>query len=120
MCKNVLRVKELKTRDATTDRKTATRADLLDAIYVSATTMSRKDTRAVFETIFDEVSKALADNEPIKLRGFGSFSVRSKKKRIGRNPRTGTEVEITPRRVMTFKPSPVLIAAMNKPPAKDE
>jgi integration host factor subunit alpha len=103
----------LKTRDATTNRKTATRADLLDAVYVTCLSVSRTETRKVFETIFDEVSKAFVSGEQVKLRGFGVFSVREKTKRMGRNPRTGAEATIVPRRVLTFKPSPALISLMN-------
>lgn len=61
----------------------------------------------------EEVSAALVRGETVKLRSFGLFSVRSKRERIGRNPRTGVEVPIKPRRVLTFKPSPVLSAAVN-------
>jgi integration host factor subunit alpha len=103
----------LKTRHANIDRKTATRADLLDAVYVTCLSVSRAETRKVFETIFDEVSKAFVSGEQVKLRGFGVFSVREKSKRMGRNPRTGREAAIEPRRVLTFKPSPTLINLMN-------
>jgi integration host factor subunit alpha len=61
----------------------------------------------------DEISAALVRGETVKLRSFGLFSVRSKRERIGRNPRTGIEVPIKPRRVLTFRPSPVLVAAIN-------
>ena len=94
----------MKTRDATTNRKTATRADLLDAVYVTCLSVSRTETRKVFETIFDEVSKAFVSGEQVKLRGFGVFSVREKTKRMGRNPRTGAEVAIPPGKAVRFKP----------------
>lgn len=61
----------------------------------------------------EEVSDSLARGESVKLRSFGYFSVREKRERIGRNPRTGVEVPITPRRVMTFRPSPVLLDQVN-------
>lgn len=61
----------------------------------------------------DEIADALARGEAVKLRSFGSFTVRSKRERIGRNPRTGVEVPIKPRRVLTFKASPVLAARVN-------
>lgn len=111
----------MKTRNATIDRKTATRADLLDAVYVSCLSVSRAETRRVFETIFDEVSKAFVGGDQVKLRGFGVFSVREKTQRMGRNPRTGIEATIAPRRVLTFKPSPALIALMNgtRPPVSE-
>jgi integration host factor subunit alpha len=93
--------------------KTATRADLLDAIYESCRTLSRAQARDIFEMALEEISDALVRGESVKLRSFGLFAVRAKRERIGRNPRTGIEVPIKPRRVLTFKPSPVLIAAVN-------
>lgn len=93
--------------------KTATRADLLDAIYDSCRTLSRAQARDIFEMALEEISDALVRGETVKLRSFGLFAVRSKRERIGRNPRTGVEVPIKPRRVLTFKPSPVLIASVN-------
>jgi integration host factor subunit alpha len=61
----------------------------------------------------EEITDALVRGETVKLRSFGLFLVRAKRQRIGRNPRTGVEVPITPRRVLTFKPSPVLCATVN-------
>lgn len=100
--------------------KTATRADLLDAIYDSCRTLSRAQARDIFEMALEEISDALVRGETVKLRSFGLFSVRSKRERIGRNPRTGIEVPIKPRRVLTFKPSPVLIASVNGRSAEAE
>ncbi len=60
-----------------------------------------------------EIADALVRGENVKLRSFGLFSVRAKRARVGRNPRTGVEAPIKPRRVLTFKPSPVLCAAIN-------
>jgi integration host factor subunit alpha len=94
-------------------RKTATRADLLNAVYEACPTLSRAQAREIFEMALDEISSALVRGETVKLRSFGLFSVRKKRERIGRNPRTGVEVPIKPRRVLTFKPSPVLSAAVN-------
>ncbi len=96
-----------------TGGNTATRADLLDAIYESCRTLSRAQARDIFEMALEEISDALVRGEPVKLRSFGLFSVRAKRERIGRNPRTGIEVPIKPRRVLTFKPSPVLITSVN-------
>ena len=62
---------------------------------------------------FDEASEALVRGEPVKLRSFGKFNVRSKRERVGRNPKTGEEATVTPRRVLTFKASPVLVARIN-------
>ena len=67
----------------------------------------------IFEMTLEEVADSLDRNESVKLRGFGAFNVRSKRERIGRNPKTGVEAAIKPRRVVTFKPSPVLVACVN-------
>lgn len=101
-------------------RKTATRADLLNAVYAACPGLSRAQARDIFEMALEEISGTLARGEPVKLRSFGLFSVRAKRERIGRNPRTGVEVPITPRRVLTFKPSPVLSAAVNGASAGEE
>ncbi|HXW70152.1 MAG TPA: integration host factor subunit alpha [Methylocella sp.] len=94
-------------------RKTATRADLLNAVYSTCPMLSRAEAKDVFEMALEEIADALVRGEPVKLRSFGLFVVRAKRQRIGRNPRTGVEVPIKPRRVLTFKPSPVLCASVN-------
>ena len=94
-------------------QRTATRADLLDAVSASCPNLSRFQAREVFEMLLEEVSESLSRGESVKLRSFGLFNVREKRERIGRNPRTGVEVPIKPRRVLTFKPSPVLLDAVN-------
>jgi integration host factor subunit alpha len=98
---------------AAANRKTATRADLLDAVYASCPALSRAQAKQIFEMTLEEITNALVRGETVKLRSFGLFLVRAKRQRIGRNPRTGVEVPITPRRVLTFKPSPVLCATVN-------
>jgi len=105
-----------------TTRKTATRADLLNAVYDSCMGLSRAQARSIFEMALQEISDALVRGETVKLRSFGLFSVRAKRERIGRNPRTGIEVPIKPRRVLMFRPSPVLVASINgeAPPAERE
>ncbi len=95
-------------------RRTATRADLLDAVAAKCPSLPRGETRAIFEMALEEMAASLTRGEPVKLRSFGLFSVRAKRERIGRNPRTGAEVPITPRRVLTFKPSPVLLEEVNR------
>jgi integration host factor subunit alpha len=95
------------------EKKTATRADLLNAVYESCKGLSRAQARDIFEMTLEEISTALVRGETVKLRSFGLFSVRAKRERIGRNPRTGVEVPIKPRRVLTFRPSPVLVALIN-------
>lgn len=94
-------------------RKTRTRADLLNAVYESCKGLSRAQARDIFEMALDEISDALVRGEPVKLRSFGLFSVRAKRERIGRNPRTGIAAPIKPRRVLTFRASPVLVASIN-------
>jgi integration host factor subunit alpha len=102
------------------NRKTATRADLLNAVYTSCPGLSRAQAKQIFEMALEEIADALVSGEPVKLRSFGLFAVRAKRERIGRNPRTGVEVPITPRRVLTFKPSPVLTAAVNGESLEEE
>lgn len=65
------------------------------------------------EAVLEALGSALERGESVKLRGFGTFNVRSKSPRVGRNPKTGQEYPITARRVLTFKPSPLLVAAVN-------
>jgi integration host factor subunit alpha len=101
------------TETCETEARTVTRADLLDAVSTCCPALSRAEARAIFEMTLDEVAGALTRGETVKLRAFGLFSVRSKRERIGRNPRTGVEVPIKPRRVLTFKPSPILIARLS-------
>jgi len=96
--------------------RTLTRAALREAVYGCCSTLSRAEARKLLDATFEEISEALVRGEPVKLRSFGSFNVRSKRERIGRNPKTGVEAAITPRRVLTFKPSPVLIAHVNGEP----
>jgi integration host factor subunit alpha len=106
-----LKVDQLPPNEA--DKKTATRADLLNAVYDSCKGLSRAQARDIFEMTLEEISSALVRGETVKLRSFGLFSVRAKRERIGRNPRTGIEVPIKPRRVLTFRASPVLVALIN-------
>lgn len=93
--------------------RTTTRADLLEAVHATSPALSRIQARDVFEMALDEICDTLVRGEPVKLRSFGNFAVRSKRERIGRNPRTGVEAPIAPRRVVTFRPSPVLLGRVN-------
>jgi integration host factor subunit alpha len=86
---------------------TLTRADLADAINRKVG-LSRAESLALVEAILGRMSDALADGENVKISGFGTFLLRDKAQRIGRNPKTGVEVPITPRRVMTFRASQLL------------
>ncbi len=101
------------------ESRTLTRAALCEAVHDSCPTLSRTEARKVLDAALDEISEALVRGESVKLRSFGSFNVRSKRERIGRNPRTGEEAPICPRTVLTFKASPVLVAQMNGAPAPD-
>ena len=92
---------------------TITRVELLDAVYNACPTLSRAQARDLFEMTLEEIVGALVRNDPVKLRAFGAFTLRSKRERVGRNPRTGVEAKITARRVLTFKASPTLIAKIN-------
>jgi len=91
---------------------TLTRADLTDAVF-SALGISRNDSGAYVERILEELTAALERGEVVKISSFGTFSVRQKKLRMGRNPKTGEEVPITPRRVVTFRASHVLKDQIN-------
>lgn len=87
--------------------KTVTRVDLSEAVYQKVG-LSRTESADLVEMVLDTICDRVVDGEPVKLSSFGSFVVRSKNERIGRNPKTGEEVPISPRRVMVFKPSNVL------------
>ena len=92
--------------------RTLTRVDLAEAVY-QRVGLSRKESAALVQTVLTELSDRLVAGESVKLSSFGSFVVRAKGERIGRNPKTGVEVPITQRRVMVFKPSNVLKARIN-------
>lgn len=87
--------------------KTLTRADLSEAVYQKVG-LSRSESAGLVEAILEEICLAAVRGEAIKLSSFGTFTIRSKNERIGRNPKTGEEVPITPRRVMVFRPSNIL------------
>ena len=89
-----------------------TRADLSEIVYQKIG-LSRTESAELVQSVLDEICDAAARGETVKLSGFGSFVVRSKGERVGRNPKTGVEVPILPRRVMVFKPSNVLKAKIN-------
>ncbi|MEM1038588.1 MAG: integration host factor subunit alpha [Pseudomonadota bacterium] len=87
--------------------KTLTRADLAEVVYEKVG-LSRVESANLVEEVLEEICQAAVRGENIKLSSFGTFAVRSKRERIGRNPKTGQEVPITPRRVMVFRPSNIL------------
>jgi len=93
--------------------RTVTRADLAEAVYEQVG-LSRNESSDLVEAVLDEVSNTLIGGENVKISSFGSFSIREKGERIGRNPKTGVEVPILPRRVLVFRASHVLKDAINK------
>ena len=93
--------------------KTLTRADLSDAVHRDVG-LSRTESSDLVKSILDQISDKLVEGETVKLSSFGTFMVRSKRGRVGRNPKTGEEVMITPRRVLIFRPSQLLKEAINK------
>ncbi len=92
---------------------TITRADLSEAVYQEVG-LSRNESAALVESVLDEIVDALGRGETVKISSFGSFSVRQKGERIGRNPKTGEEVPILPRKVLVFRASHVLKDRINK------
>src|SRR4051794_25045005 len=92
--------------------KTITRVELCNAVH-RKTGLSRSDCRAVVELVLREIAGPLAKGENVSLSAFGTFMVRKKNQRIGRNPKTGTEVPISPRRVVVFKASAILKQQVN-------
>jgi integration host factor subunit alpha len=93
-------------------RKTVKRADLCNAVY-QKTGLSRAESETLVELVLKEITGCLERGETVKLSSFGSFVVRNKRQRIGRNPKTGKEAPILPRRVMVFKPSESLKQRIN-------
>jgi integration host factor subunit alpha len=91
---------------------TVTRAHLAECIYTQVG-LSRNESSDLLEHVLDKVAVALESGESVKISGFGTFSVRQKGRRVGRNPKTGVEVPILPRRVLVFRPSQVLKAHIN-------
>ncbi len=93
--------------------QTITRADLSEAVYKQVG-LSRNESATLVETVLEEISSALENGESVKISSFGSFAVRQKGQRVGRNPKTGEEVPILPRRVLVFRASHVLRDFINK------
>jgi integration host factor subunit beta len=95
-----------------------TKAELIEEVS-RVVEMSRKDSEVIVETIFDSVVRALRTGEKIEIRGFGSFRTRQRQPRIGRNPKTGTRVEVPAKRIPFFKPSKELKDLVNGPAAAE-
>ncbi len=89
-----------------------TKADIVEEMYQKAG-ISKKEAADMVELIFESMKDTLAQGEKIKISGFGNFVVREKRSRVGRNPRTGEAIEISARKVLTFRPSQILRAEVN-------
>ena len=97
-------------------QKTLTRMDLSEAVFREVG-LSRNESAELVESVLNHMSDALVAGEQVKISSFGTFSIRDKAARVGRNPKTGEEVPINPRRVLTFRPSHLMkerVAAGNK------
>jgi integration host factor subunit alpha len=92
--------------------KTLTRADLSEAVHRKIG-LSRSESADLVKSVLDLLSETLVSGQSVKLSSFGTFMVRSKNGRVGRNPKTGEEVPITPRRVLVFRPSQVMKNVIN-------
>jgi integration host factor subunit alpha len=90
-----------------------TKADIVESVYERLGAFSKKGAAAIVEAVLDVMKDALVSEGQVKISSFGSFSVRAKRQRTGRNPKTGTAIQITAHKVLTFKPSPVLRACVN-------
>jgi integration host factor subunit alpha len=101
--------------------ETVTRAQLAEQIYMQVG-LSRNESADLLENVLERLAAVLEGGQSVKISGFGTFSVRQKGRRIGRNPKTGVEVPIMPRSVLVFRPSQVMRALVNgeKPPAEDD
>ena len=93
--------------------RTLTRAHLSEAVYEEVG-LSRNESTELVESVLNRISSTLVSGETVKISSFGTFSVRSKGQRIGRNPKTGKEVPILPRRVLVFRPSQLLKDKVNQ------
>lgn len=93
--------------------KTLTRADLAEAV-VRKVGLPRNESQELVELVLSEISGSLARGEQVKLSSFGSFGIRQKGERMGRNPKTGEEVPITPRKVLVFRPSNIMKERINQ------
>ena len=89
-----------------------TKADIVEALYEKVG-FSKKEAADLVELVFDTIKGTLAKGDKIKISGFGNFVVREKRSRVGRNPQTGQSIEISARRVLTFRPSQVLRSEVN-------
>ena len=101
------------------DKSTVTKADIVERVYQKIG-FSKKESSELVESVFSTLKETLKKGEKVKISGFGNFLVRDKKKRTGRNPQTGEQMEISARRVITFRPSQVLKTILNGQGPKDQ
>ena len=94
-----------------------TKVDIVESIYEKVG-FSKKEVAKIVESVFDIIKECLQKEDKIKISGFGNFVIRKKRARRGRNPQTGSDIEISSRRILTFKPSQVLKAGINHPKAE--
>ncbi|MCI4679160.1 integration host factor subunit alpha [Rhodoblastus acidophilus] len=94
-------------------KQTVTRSDLADAVF-RRIGLSRLESAQLVEMVIDEISDAVLRGENVKLSGFGTFIQRSKRERVGRNPKTGVEATISPRKVLVFKASHIMRDRINQ------
>jgi len=90
-----------------------TKADLIESIYEKIG-LSKEESSRIVELVLETLKDTLESGEKVKISGFGNFVVRTKRSRRGRNPQTGDEIQITARKVLTFKSSPILKRALNE------
>ena len=95
------------------EKQTLTKADIVDQVFEKVG-LTKKDATEVVEFVFDSLKDTLKAGDKVKISGFGNFVVRKKRSRVGRNPQTKEEMTISARRVLTFKPSQVLRAMLNR------
>jgi len=94
------------------DKSTMTKADIVEQVYQKIG-FSKKEASELVELVFNELKNQLVTGDKVKISGFGNFTVKEKKERVGRNPQTGDQIKISARRVLTFKPSQVLKTVLN-------
>ncbi|MDB5039269.1 MAG: integration host factor, alpha subunit [Bacteriovoracaceae bacterium] len=94
-------------------KQTLTKADIVDQVFEKVG-LTKKDATEIVEFVFDTLKDTLKTGDKVKISGFGNFIVRKKRSRVGRNPQTKEEMTISARRVLTFKPSQVLRAMLNR------
>jgi len=102
-----------------------TKAEIVQVLYAKVGGLSKKEAADIVDLVFDMMKDTLSKGEKIKISGFGNFVLRDKRTRPGRNPQTGEPLQISERRVLTFKPSQILKQALNPkdgapPPAAPE